>query len=224
MNVSLPSSDHFTITPKKENNVSAYYYPNRMGRIILRVMADILGTHGLNAVLNLAQLPHLVDSYPPNNMALGFSFMDISAIHEALEVMFGPKGCRSLTSRAGRDTWKYALTDFVPVLGITDLARRALPLSIKLKIGLDVFAETFNRFSDQVVRLGEDESAYYWHIDRCPLCWQRETYQPSCHLAVGLLQESLSWVSNGRQFEVEEIHCIGLGDPSCTIAIYKNLA
>jgi predicted hydrocarbon binding protein len=42
---------------------------------------------------------------------------------------------------------------------------------------------------------------------------------PACHLAVGLLQESLYWVSGGKIFNVQETHCIARGDPACTIAI-----
>lgn len=199
-----------------------YYYPNRMGRIILIAMEEILGRHGVNAVLNLAQLPHLVNQYPPNDMGLAFSFAELGAIQATMDQMFGTYGGRCLALRAGRETWKYALRDFVPILGITDLARRALPLSIKLKIGLEIFAETFNRFSDQIVRLGEDKDHYLWHIERCPLCWQRHTEVVCCHLAVGLLQESLVWVSHGRNFHVQEISCIGKGEANCTIAISKK--
>ena len=42
------------------------------------------------------------------------------------------------------------------MLGIADLAFRLLPLGMKLKVGFEVFAETFNKFSDQIVRLSED--------------------------------------------------------------------
>ena len=136
--------------------------------------------------------------------------------------MYGERGGRGLALRAGRESWKYALTDFMPVLGITDLAMRMLPLGIKIKIGLDVFAETFNKFSDQQVRLGEDVEHYLWIIERCPICWQRTTESPCCHLAVGLLEQALDWVSRGRRFKVEQISCIACGDPTCTITISKK--
>ncbi len=110
----------------------------------------------------------------------------------------------------------------MPVLGIADLVFRPLHLGIKMKIGLEVFAETFNKFTDQIVRLGEERDRHLWIIERCPVCWQRNTQGPCCHLAVGLLQESLSWVSNGRSFRVEEVECIAAGDASCHISIYKN--
>jgi hypothetical protein len=50
------------------------YYPNKMGRIVLTAMENIMGRHGVNAILNLAQLHNLVDNYPPNNLDLGFTF------------------------------------------------------------------------------------------------------------------------------------------------------
>lgn len=193
-----------------------------MGRIILTAMEQIMGRHGVNAVLNLAHLYPLVNNYPPNNLNLEFSFAEVSAIQQTLDEMYGVRGGRGLALRAGRETWKYALQEFVPVLGITDLASRILPLGIKIKIGLEVFAETFNKFTDQQVRLGEDERGYLWMIDRCPVCWQRSSNTPCCHLAVGLLEQSMNWVSRGRRFHVEEVSCIACGDDTCTIVISKK--
>ena len=199
-----------------------YYYPNKMGRIVLIAIEEIMGHHGVNAVLNLANLPHLVDNYPPDNLALGFTFSEFSAIQKTLDEMYGERGGRGLALRAGRESWKYALTDFMPILGITDLAMRMLPLGIKIKIGLDVFAETFNKFSDQQVRLGEDSRGYLWIIERCPICWGRTSPQPCCHLAVGILEQALDWVSKGRRFRVEEVSCVAAGDDVCLITISKK--
>jgi predicted hydrocarbon binding protein len=93
---------------------------------------------------------------------------------------------------------------------------------MKLKVGFEVFAETFNKFSDQIVRLGEDTEQYYWIIDRCPVCWDRHTGEPCCHLAVGILQEGLYWVSSGKSFHVEEVECVAKGDATCLIIINKR--
>ncbi|MCP4359750.1 MAG: 4-vinyl reductase [Chloroflexi bacterium] len=199
-----------------------YYYPNKMGRIMLIAMEEIMGRHGVNAVLNLGHLSHLVNNFPPNNLELGFAFSELSTIQQTLDEMYGERGGRGLALRAGRETWKYALKEFMPVLGITDLAVRMLPLGIKIKIGLDIFAETFNKFSDQRVRLGEADEAFLWIIERCPLCWNRTTDAPCCHLAVGLLEQALDWVSRGRRFHVQQISCIAAGNNNCTITISKK--
>jgi len=199
-----------------------YYYPNKMGRIVLLAMEEVMGRNGVNAILNLARLKNLVNSYPPNNFDRQFSFEEVGAIQQALEDMYGPRGARGLALRAGRACFKYGIKEFGPVLGIADLAFRLLPLGMKLKVGFEVFAETFNKFSDQIVRLGEDEENYIWIIDRCPVCWERRTEEPCCHLAVGILQEGLYWVSSGKSFHVEEVECIAKGDVTCTILINKR--
>jgi predicted hydrocarbon binding protein len=88
-----------------------------------------------------------------------------------------------------------------------------------LRIGAKTFSDLFNKHTDQRVRVEEKEDKILWHIERCPLCWGRTAEEPVCHLAVGLLQESLYWVSGGKVFSVEETACIAKGDPACTIVI-----
>lgn len=199
-----------------------YYYPNKMGRIILLALEEVLGRNGVNAVLNLAGLQHLINNYPANNFDLGFRFDDVGTIHRMLDSMYGPIGGRGLALRAGRACFKYGLREFGPVLGISDLAFRLLPLNMKLKVGADVFADVFNRYTDQKVRLEENPEKFLWHIERCPVCWERKSEAPCCYLAVGILQESLFWVSGGRNFIVEETRCIARGDDTCTIEIQRQ--
>jgi predicted hydrocarbon binding protein len=97
-----------------------------------------------------------------------------------------------------------------------------LPSKEKLKKGITLFAETFKKYSDQRVRIEESMTQYRWIIERCPLCWGRQSDRPACHLAVGVLQEALYWVSGGKLYSVEETRCIGVGDASCTIEIDKQ--
>lgn len=199
-----------------------YTYPNRMGRIVLAALTDIIGLHGVKSILNLAGLSDLAESFPPNNLEPGFTFSELGAIQVALEEIFGVRGGRSLAHRAGRETFKYAQRDFMPLLGIADLAFRPLHLGLKIRIGLEVFAETFNKFTDQRVRLAEENGSHLWIIERCPVCWGRHTNGPCCHLAVGLLYESLLWVSSGRRFSVQEIECKAADGEKCVIAIQRK--
>jgi len=200
----------------------AYYYPNKMGRIVLLATEEVMGRNGVNAVLNLGKLKHLVNNYPPNNFDRQFLFDDFGRLQQALEEMYGPRGARGLALRAGRAAFKYAIKEFGAVVGISDLAFRLLPLGMKMKVGIEVFAEVFNKFSDQAVRLGEDEQHFIWTIDRCPVCWGRRSTEPCCYVAVGILQEGATWVSGGKSFSVEETTCIAKGDSSCTILIGKR--
>ena len=198
-----------------------YYYPNKLGRILFMGMEEVMGRNGVNATLNLANLSHLIHNYPPNNLDPGLRFDELSRIQSALEEQFGTRAGRGLALRSGRAGFKYGLREFGPVLGCTDLAFRLLPLNSKLRAGAEIFARVFNEFTDQRVKLVEEPDYILWEIERCPVCWDRHTDSPVCHLAVGLLQESLYWVSNGKFFNVEETRCIAIGDPACTIQIDK---
>ncbi|MCP4541627.1 MAG: 4-vinyl reductase [Chloroflexi bacterium] len=199
-----------------------YAFPNKMGRIMLLAMEEVMGRNGVNAVLNLARLQHRIGDYPPNNFDKKFAFSEVGQLLQALDEMYGPRGGRGLARRAGHACFKFGIKDFGPMLGIADLTFRVLPLGMKLRVGFEVLAQTFNKFTDHLVRLGEDEQYFQWIIERCGTCWGRQTSSPCCHLASGILEEGLYWVSGGKNFYVEEIACIAVGDPACVILINKR--
>jgi len=199
-----------------------FFYPQRMGRIILQGMEEIIGRNGVHAVLNLASLSEYIENYPPAVSDRTLPFKLVSDLHIALEQAYGPRGGRGLALRIGRAAFAYGLREYGSQLGLTEMAFRLLPLPTKLRVGAKSFAELFNRHTDQVVRLEETDTHLLWHIERCPLCWERHSEEPVCHLAVGLLQESLYWLSGGKIFNVEETHCIARGDSACIIAIEKT--
>lgn len=201
---------------------SSYYYPNKMGQILLRGMEETLGQNGINAVLNQSKHSHLINNYPPNNLEREFQYSDISQIYAALEEIYGKRGGQGLAIRSGRACFKYGLREFAPMVNTDDIEFRLLPLHAKIREGAGRFADTFNKYSDQRVRVDEMDEYFLWHIERCPICWERYTETPMCHLATGTLQEALYWVSGGKYFNVEEIMCVAKGDPTCTFQIDKR--
>ena len=201
---------------------TTYYYPNRMGRIILLSMEEVMGKNGVNAILKLASLSSLIENYPSDNSERTFSFETLSNLTDVLEQVYGPHGGRGLSLRIGRACFNYGVRQYSSQLGLTEMAFRLLPLSAKVPAGAKAFAELFNNFTDQQVRVEEEGGKLLWHIDRCPLCWGRHAQEPVCHLAVGLLQEALYWLSGGKVFTVEEKTCIAAGDQTCTIMIDQS--
>lgn len=181
-----------------------------------------MGRTGVNAVLKLGSLSSLIENYPPDNTELGFSFPTVNMLTEMLEHMYGPHGGRGLSLRVGRACFNYGLRQYGTQLGLTEMAFRLLPLPTKLTAGATAFAELFNKYTDQRVRVEQEEGKLLWHIERCPLCWERKASEPVCHLAVGLLQEALYWVSGGKVFNVEERTCIAAGDQTCTMVIDQS--
>lgn len=202
---------------------SGYYYANKFALIILDALSDIMGENGLKAVLNLAHLPELIDNYPPDNLQKEFDFADVSAINQALEEMYGPRGGRGLALRVGRSTFADALKNFGALAGAGDMAFKILPLHTKMRIGIPAMARIFSQLSDQYSTSKEADDTFVYTIHRCPVCWgRRELDKPVCFIAVGLLQEGLKWLSGGKEFRINESKCIAMGDAVCEFVIQKK--
>lgn len=202
---------------------SGLYYNNKFGLITIKSLEEVMGKNGLNAILNLANLNNYIESYPPDNLEKGFDFAELSAIGQALEEMYGPRGGRGLALRAGRATFSDALKNFGALAGVADLAFVVLPLQSKLRIGLPAFARIFTQLTDQHTTVEEKDNEFVWTIHKCPVCWGRHgSDRPVCFIATGLLQESLKWVSGGNEFRVNESRCVAMGDTVCEFIIQKE--
>jgi predicted hydrocarbon binding protein len=190
---------------------------------MLDALEDVMGKNGLNAILNLANLNQMIGNFPEDNLNKGFDFLDVSAINQALEEMYGPRGGRGLALRTGRATFSDALKNFGALAGAGDLAFKVLPLHAKLRIGVPAMAKIFTQMSDQITTVKEKEDTFVYTIHRCPVCWGRsEVDKPVCFIAVGLLQEGLKWVSGGREFRVNESKCVAMGHEICEFIIPKT--
>lgn len=201
---------------------AGFFYPNKASRITLESLESVMGKNGLNAILNLAHLPHLIDNYPPNNLDREFDFADFTAVNWALEEMYGPRGGRGLALRAGRATFTEVLRNFGALAGVGDLAFKVLPLQAKLRIGVPAMARIFSQISDQHSTVVEQENEFVYTIHRCPQCWGRTGLdKPVCFMGIGLLQEGLKWLSGGNEFRVNESRCMAMGDTVCEYIIQK---
>jgi len=201
---------------------SEYYYANKIARITLQALEEVMGKNGLNAILNLAHLPHLIGNLPPDNLGREFNFADFSAFNLALEEMYGPRGGRGLALRAGRAAFADALRNFGALAGAGDLAFKVLPLYAKMRLGIPAMARIFSQISDQYSTVREQENEFIYTIHRCPVCWGRTADKPVCFVAVGLLQEGLKWLSGGNEFRVNESQCVAVGDEVCEFVIQKT--
>ena len=198
------------------------FYPNKIGRLTLLSLEDVMGRNGVNALLNLAGAKQWVNSFPANDYKREIAYLDFAAVMEAMETMYGVRGARGMELRAGRYAFNLGLKEFGPLLGVGDLALQLMPMTIKMKITLNLTARTFASYADQPTRLEERKGQFLYIIEKCPVCWGRHTDKPSCFIAQGILEEALSWVTGGRTFKVDEVECCSAGGTSCTWAIDKD--
>ena len=200
--------------------LSGLYYTNKMAYIYTRAIEDTIGPEAMKSVFELAGISELYP--PPNNLAKAFDFAHNSAINAALEQMYGLRGARGLMRHGGRASFAKGLAEFGNLIGVGDLAFKALPLKAKLKIGLTGMAETFSKFSDQHTTVEDEGDILIYTIHACPVCWGRKSSGPICYAAAGIIEEGLQWVSGGQSIPIEEVTCRAAGDRACVFHIRKE--
>jgi hypothetical protein len=94
-------------------NSQSFFYPQKMGRIILMGMEEIMGTSGVDAVLGLSP----IEDFSQANKDRSISFEAVSLLQGALEQAYGPHGGRGLALRIGRACFKYGLQEYGSILG-----------------------------------------------------------------------------------------------------------
>jgi hypothetical protein len=193
----------------------------RLGRILLLALDEVLGRPDRTAVLAAAGLQEFEQFQPISDRKGTLPTDFLSRIQKGLGEVFGLQAGRGLALRIGRVSFKYGLGEFADLVRAQEVAFRLLPLPAKIDVGSQALADLFNRFPGQQVQLESDSGHVYWKMTGCPLCVGRRSSSPCCDLAVGLVQEALSWASGGRFFQVEEVCCRAAGNETCTLMIDK---
>jgi predicted hydrocarbon binding protein len=201
---------------------SGFYLPNKIARLAIISMGEVVGKNGLNVILKMARLPHLVEELPPSNLDREFDFSDFSSINIALEDLYGARGGRGLALRAGRATFTGGLRNFGAMAGVGSAQLKALPMNTRLRLGLPALAKIFSQTSDQICSVEEKDTTFHYLIHRCPVCWGRHTDKPACNMTNGLLQSCLLWVSGGSEFSVTQARSKSTGSPACEFIIDKK--
>ena len=199
-----------------------YFYPNRWALIVLTSAEEIVGDKGVAALLNMAGMREYIGNYPPDNMKKEFSFEHLSQLQQAFQDMYGPRGARVFSTRAGQQSFKDGLAKFGSVAKAAEMAMKIGSFEQRMKVALGFFERWFNQVSDQVVSTEVTEEHWIWYIERCPMCWGRTADQPVCHLAVGVLQAAATFASKGQRFRVDAVECIAMGAERGVIQIQKE--
>ncbi len=197
------------------------FYPNIWGRSILTSAEYILGTNGINALLNLAGLQQYIGNYPPDNIKKAFPFSHVARLQQGLYDMYGSRGARVFATRGGEETFRHSLDKYDKVQKAAQAAMSIGSTDTRNRMGLQFFSKFFNAVSDQVVRINEDSTYWYWIIETCPMCWERTADEPVCHLGVGVLNAASQWATGGKRFRIAETECIAMGNDTCVYAVEK---
>lgn len=201
---------------------SGLYYPNRIARLFMDAIEEVMGKSSLNAVLNLAGLDAYMHDSIEDDLKKAFDFSGIAGICQALEELYGVRGGRGMALRIGRAAFARGMKNFGAMAGMRDPAFTALPLEQRIQLGLDALAAIFTNFSDQESVVIEQDDCYLFETAYSPMAWGRTADRPICHMLVGMIQESLRWASDGYEFHVQEIECRAAGSAACVFQINRQ--
>lgn len=195
--------------------------PNAALRVLLEAIEDVMGENGTKAVLNAGGLGKYINNYPPKNLDMEATFAQYGAAQQAVEDFYGPRGARAMLLRIGRATFQFGLRDQPAILGLAGIALKALPEKTRMKLILERMAKAAVDRVNQPTVVMEEEDAYYFIVEQCPCKWRPEHDKPCCYVTVGVLMESMAWIT-GKMYKVEEVACIANGAASCVYRIPKT--
>lgn len=202
---------------------SGHFLPNRIARFTFLALEEMLEKDGMKSLLKVAHLSELSDNYPAASLESSYDFSDFSVLMLGLEDLYGARGGRGFALRAGRDVFGKGVKDFNVLTGNTSRALSLLPQGTKITLGLPAMTKMINAISDQRSRYEKSEQGYEFIVHRNPACWGRSgENKPVCYFQVGLLEEAMKHLSDGRKFRVDEAECKATGDKLCRFIIQKE--
>ncbi len=201
---------------------SGLFYPNRFARYLLCAVSQVLSPEVAEAAFAQAGLTNLLDPLPPDTLDRAFDFARLAAFSQALADLYGGRGGRGMDLRIGREWFQQGMYSFGALAGMADPAFQALLLDQRTHLGLEALAGVFTRYSDQTTHITEQPESYQFVVEPSPLAWGRTSDRPVCHMLTGLVQESLSWATQGFEFHVQERACAAAGGDACVFVVNKK--
>jgi bacteriochlorophyll 4-vinyl reductase len=201
--------------------MSSPMLPNATLRVLFLSMEDVMGQHGVSAVLNSAGLSRFVKNYPPSNLEQCVTFEEYAMVVKAVEDFYGARAAKASLIRVGRATFQYALKEHPAALGVAGLALKLMPLNLQVKAVLGNVANGMTKDLNEPAHVQEQADHYLYVKEACGACQGRTANKPVCFTTNGALLESLKWAT-GKNYDVTETICRAMGGATCTFRIAKT--
>jgi hypothetical protein len=181
----------------------------------LKVMVDLIGRHGADAVLRRSGLEAWIGR-PESSLAdETLDFAQAAAWLNGLEETLGARGARGLGRRMGSAAFERVLRPVGAVAAMRDPGFQAFPVDRRLRAGMYGLARTFGAMTSTAVTTREEQGAIILRLEACPDCWGRTAPPSACAPMLGLLSAAAAWIAPEAETHVEETNCRAQGAPAC---------
>ena len=191
---------------------------NSLVRQALVSMQEVMGDHGLNAVLKSCALEKFIDNFPPNDLEPSIKASQYAQLNQAVEDFYG-RGGRGILRRIGKASFLYGVREQAALLGIAGVALKVLPERQRIKFILNGMANALKKSNAEVNAWLDESGDRLAYVDAtCGVCTSRHSDRPICHLYIGSVSEAVRWAT-GKEYEVIETHCSAKGDEYCRFEV-----
>jgi len=191
---------------------------NSLVRQALTSMQEVMGEHGLNAVLKSCGLDKFVGNFPPNNLEPSIKASQYAQLNQAIEDFYG-RGGKGMLRRIGKASFQYGVREQAALLGVAGVALKVMPQKERIKFILNGMANALKKSNPEVnARLDESGDKLAYIESTCAICNGRHSETPVCYLYIGSVSEAVQWAT-GKEYVVTETHCLAKGDEYCRFEI-----
>ncbi|MBI5352100.1 MAG: hypothetical protein HZB50_05635 [Chloroflexi bacterium] len=191
---------------------------NSLMRQALVSMQEVMGDHGLNAVLKSSSLEKFIGNFPPNDLEPSIKASQYAQLNQAVEDFYG-RGGRGILRRIGKSSFQYGVREQAALLGIAGVALKVLPERQRIKFILNGMANALKKSNSDVKAWLDESGGKLAYVDAtCGVCTSRHSDRPICHLYIGSVSEAVRWAT-GKDYEVTETHCSAKGDEYCRFEV-----
>jgi predicted hydrocarbon binding protein len=172
-------------------------------RVLMDATEQVLGTNGLNALLNFADKSHLITNKPDHGFEKTFTDIEYGQIIVSFYELLGVPGAKAIFRLMGK-----AIARRVIELGLFD-SFKDLPPKEKLFKAIELYTITSGRGAARI----EGEKVLYDN-DGCTTCYNIRSDVPICTIINGFLDEVARWAGLKTAPSVET-GCKAMGDTAC---------
>jgi hypothetical protein len=191
---------------------------NSLVRQALTSAQEVMGDHGLNAVLRASGLERFIGNFPPNNLEPSIPASQYAKFNQAIEDFYGRAG-KGMLRRIGKASFQYGVREQAALLGVAGVALKLLPERQRIKFILNGMVNALKKSNPQVNAWVDESGDGIAYIEStCAICHSRQSETPICHLYAGSIGEAVQWAT-GKEHTVVETHCLSRGDPYCRFEV-----
>lgn len=191
---------------------------NSLVRQALTSMQEVMGDHGLTAVLKSCGMDQFIGNFPPNDLEPSIKASQYAQLNQAIEDFYG-RGGRGILRRIGKASFQYGVREQAALLGIAGVALKLLPERQRIKFILNGMADALKKSNPQVnAWLDESNGKLAYVESTCAICNGRHSDRAICYLYIGSVTEAVQWAT-GKEYDVIETHCMAQGDEYCRFEI-----